>query len=102
VLLNSLPQPSYHAHAARWAQLADADVLAAFQAARSVIPGPSPLPRQQMLSNVLVWMQGQEVALAWAVVKYAELVRSLAAAGRNKRQGHLAHFAHIASACHRG
>jgi hypothetical protein len=77
-LTNPLPEPSYIANAGRWGQLLDADLEAAFQAARADIPGPAPLPRQQMLNNVLAWQQAQEVALAWAVVKYAELVSDLA------------------------
>jgi hypothetical protein len=48
-----------------------------------------------MVNTVLGWFQAQEVALAWAVVKYAELVSmltsgtSLAAAGWCCNEGRL-------------
>jgi hypothetical protein len=67
-------EPYYILCADKWAQLADADLDAAFLAARTFVPGPVPLPRPQMVSTVLGCFQVQEVALAWAVVKYAELV----------------------------
>jgi hypothetical protein len=67
-------EPSHVPNHASWAQLPDANLSNAFMAARAAIPGPTSLPRWQMVSTVLGWMEAQEVALAWAVVQYAELV----------------------------
>jgi hypothetical protein len=69
--------PSYMSCLANWARLPEAGVQAAFMAARAATPGAAPLPRPKMLSTVLGWMEAQEVALAWAVVQYAELVSML-------------------------
>lgn len=67
-------QPSYVPYSQQWATLPEADLQAAFAAARAAIPGQAPLPRWRMVSTVLGWFHAQEVALSWAVVKYAELV----------------------------
>jgi hypothetical protein len=68
--------PTYAAASckAQWEALRDSDLQAAFLAARSAVPGPAPLPRSQMVGTVISYLEAQEVALAWAVVKYAELV----------------------------
>jgi hypothetical protein len=66
--------PSYVSCSAKWRELPDADLEAAFMAARTFLPGPAPLPQPQMVSTVACCLEAQEVALAWAVVKYAELV----------------------------
>jgi hypothetical protein len=66
--------PTYASCQGKWEQLRDGDLQAAFLAARAAVPGPAPLPRPQMVSIVMSWLEAQEAALAWAVVKYAELV----------------------------
>jgi hypothetical protein len=68
------PQPSYLSCQNNWAHLPDPVLQAALQAARAAIPAPVVLQRQQAIGHMAAWFDVQEAVLAWAVVKYGELV----------------------------
>jgi hypothetical protein len=69
-----LLQPSYESCQGNWQHMSDIDLNAVFHAVRPAAPGAAQATRTQMISTMLGWFEAQEVALAWAVVKYAELV----------------------------
>jgi hypothetical protein len=76
--------PSYVACSSSWEQLPDAELAALYAAAcRALDPVPqqnqeqqpaAPVSKAEQAATVARWLEAQEVALAWAVVKYAELV----------------------------
>jgi hypothetical protein len=74
--------PSYVACSSSWEELPDAELAALYGAAfRALHPAVQQLPavapsKAAQAATVARWLEAQEVALAWAVVKYRDLVSS--------------------------
>jgi hypothetical protein len=81
--------PSYAACTSSWEQLPDDELAALYAAACSAMhpAGQEPaaaVSKMQQAAAVASWLEAQEVTLAWAVLKYAELVSSSLSAAEHQ------------------